>query len=106
MASITKCRGRWQTRVTTPDSELKKTFDIKKEAIAWGANKDLDIARGIKSSGETSTFADLGWIYIRRYSVLKAESTSKTETTLINKLSRQKWAELQPSIFKNTPEYS
>ena len=39
MASITKCRGRWQTRVTTPDSELKKTFDTRKEAIAWGVNK-------------------------------------------------------------------
>jgi hypothetical protein len=57
MASITECRGRWQTRVTTPDSELKKTFDTKKEAVAWGANKDLEIARGIKSSGETSAIA-------------------------------------------------
>ena len=57
MASITKCRGRWTCRVRTHDSELKKTFDTKKEAIAWGANKDLELARGIKSSGETSTFA-------------------------------------------------
>ena len=58
MASVTKCRGRWTCRVSTPDSELKKTFDTKKEAIAWGANKDLEIAKGIKSAGETSTFAD------------------------------------------------
>lgn len=44
--------------MTNPDSVLKKTFDTKKEAIAWGANKDLEIAKGIKSAGETSTFAD------------------------------------------------
>lgn len=94
MASITKTRGRWTCRVTTPDSVLKKTFDTKKEAIAWGANKDLELAKGVKSAGETSTFADLGWVYIRRYSVLKAETTCETETTTINKLSRQKWAKV------------
>ena len=94
MASVTKCRGRWTTRVSTSNSVLKKTFNTKKEAIAWGAIKDLELEQGKQSSGETSTFAELGWIYQRRYSVLKAESTAKTETTIINKLSRQKWAKV------------
>ena len=94
MASVAKCRGRWTTRVSTSNSVLKKTFNTKKEAIAWGAIKDLELEQGKQSSGETSTFAELGWIYQRRYSVLKAESTAKTETTIINKLSRQKWAKV------------
>tara|TARA_B100001057_G_scaffold375252_1_gene380018 strand:- start:2604 stop:3563 length:960 start_codon:yes stop_codon:yes gene_type:complete len=80
--------------VSTSNSVLKKTFNTKKEAIAWGAIKDLELEQGKQSSGETSTFAELGWIYQRRYSVLKAESTAKTETTIINKLSRQKWAKV------------
>ena len=94
MASVAKCRGRWTTRVSTSNSVLKKPFNTKKEAIAWGAIKDLELEQGNQSSGETSTFAELGWIYQRRYSVLKAESTAKTETTIINKLSRQKWAKV------------
>ena len=94
MASVAKCRGRWTTRVSTSNSVLKKPFNTKKEAIASGAIKDLELEQGNQSSGETSTFAELGWIYQRRYSVLKAESTAKTETTIINKLSRQKWAKV------------
>ena len=94
MASVTKCNARWTCRVSNANSVLKKTFNTKKEAIAWGAIKDLELEQGKQSSGETSTFAELGWIYQRRYSVLKAESTAKTETSIINKLSRQKWAKV------------
>ena len=94
MASVTKCNARWTCRVTTPNSVVKKTFNTKKEAIAWGAIKDLELEQGKQSAGETSTFADLSWIYARRFSVLKAESTCKTERATLGKLSRQKWAKV------------
>ena len=94
MASVAKCRGRWTTRVSTSNSVLKKTFNTKKEAIAWGAIKDLELEQGKQSSGETSTFADLSWIYTRRFSVLRAESTCRTESATLSKLSRQKWAKV------------
>ena len=44
MATIQKCNARWTCRVSNGDSRLKKTFDTKKEAIAWGANVNLKIA--------------------------------------------------------------
>ena len=61
MASVTKCNARWTCRVSNANSVLKKTFNTKKEAIAWGAIKDLELEQGKQSSGETSTFAELGW---------------------------------------------
>ena len=42
MASVTKCNARWTCRVTTPNSVVKKTFNTKKEAIAWSAMQDLE----------------------------------------------------------------
>jgi len=95
MASVSKCRGRWTCRVRYQNgNSVQRTFDSKKEAIAWGAQKDFEISQGKSITGETHCFADVCFLYLKRITPYKAASTVRWEHTVINKLCRLRWAKV------------
>ena len=56
MPSIDKCRERWSCRVRKKNgSSIRKTFNTKKEALAWGAQKELEIEQKKKINAELNT---------------------------------------------------
>lgn len=93
MPSINKCRERWSCRVRKKNgSSIRKTFNTKKEALAWGAQKELEIEQGQLSKIETVSFAGACRLYLKLFTPHKAPSTQNYENITLGKICREAWA--------------
>ena len=93
MPSIDKCRERWSCRVRKKNgSSIRKTFNTKKEALAWGAQKELEIEQGQLSKIETISFAGACRLYLKLFTPHKAPSTQNYENITLGKICREAWA--------------
>ena len=93
MPSIDKCRERWSCRVRKKNgSSIRKTFNTKKEALAWGAQKELEIEQGQLSKIETVSFAGACRLYLKLFTPHKAPSTQNYENITLGKICREAWA--------------
>jgi len=92
MATVKKSRGRWTARVRRKSGySLQKTFDTKKEAIAWGATQDLALEQGRLSAGETHCFSDVATLYLSHISPNKALTTHYKNQVVLRKLCQEPW---------------
>jgi integrase len=73
MASITQRDGRWRVRITRKGHQpVTKTFDLKRDAEAFAATVEADIARGIyRAQDSKATFRELVERYRTEVTTLK-----------------------------------